>query len=165
MKKLLFICGPNGVGKSTVCRALVERLPGSAYVDSDPCRVMNPFVLDDVTVPVIASNIAGMMRNYFACSYVDTVIFSYGFHGRRREVFDCVMALLADVEYQFCPLLLTCSEKENLRRMQADDRDEARIRRALEVSRAAFAGLAYPVLDVMELSVQETAESILQYIQ
>jgi len=165
MKRLVFICGPNGVGKSTLCRALVEKLPGSAYVDSDPCRVMNPFVLDDVTIPVIAANISGMMRNYFACSYVDTVIFSYGLHGRRREVFDRIMALLADVEYQFLPLLLICSEKENLRRMKTDNRDMARIHRALEVSRAAFEDLDYPVLDVTELSVEATVENVLEYIR
>ena len=164
MKNLLFICGPNGVGKSTVCRALVERLPGSAYVDSDPCRVMNPFVLDDVTIPVIEANISGMLRNYFACEYVDTVIFSYGFHGRRRDVFERVMASLEDLDYRFIPLLLTCGEEENLHRMQADGRDESRIRRALEASRAAFDGVEYPRIDVTDLTVKETAEEILKYL-
>jgi len=62
VKKLMFVCGPNGIGKTTLCTELVNRRPGTAYVDSDPCRLMNPFVLDDVTIPVIAQNIAGMIR-------------------------------------------------------------------------------------------------------
>ena len=88
MKKLLFICGPNGVGKTTVCRYIVENKSNTAYVDSDACRLLNPFVLDDVTIPVISKNISDMIRNYLNCEYVDTVLFSYGFHGRRKEVFD-----------------------------------------------------------------------------
>ena len=88
MKKLLFICGPNGVGKTTVCRHIVEHTPNTAYVDSDACRLINPFVLDDATIPVIAQNISDMIRNDLQCDYVDTVLFSYGFHGRRKEAFE-----------------------------------------------------------------------------
>ena len=33
MKRLIFICGPNGVGKSTTCRRLNEKLFHSAQVE------------------------------------------------------------------------------------------------------------------------------------
>ena len=164
MKKFLFVCGPNGIGKTTVCRRLVELREGTAYVDSDPCRLMNPFVLDDITIPVIARNIAGMMRNYWDCPYVDTVVFSYGFHGRRREVFEAVLREIADVEYIFLPVLLECSEEENVRRMQKDERDPARIRRALEASRSAFADTDYPRIDVTCYTVDETAEALMKLL-
>jgi len=165
MKKLLFICGPNGVGKTTVCRHIVEHTPNTAYVDSDACRLINPFVLDDVTIPVIAKNISDMIRNYLQCDYVDTVLFSYGFHGRRKEVFDQILASLCDLEYRFCPVLLRCEEDENIRRMLQDGRDAARIRRGIEQSRKAFADVDYQTLDVTHLNVADTAEEILKMFQ
>lgn len=165
MKKLLFICGPNGIGKTTVCRKLVETTLHTAYVDSDACRLMNPFVLDDVTIPVIASNIAGMIRQYLQCEYVETVVFSYGFHGRRKEVFRLVMDQLIDVSYEFVPVLLLCEEEENLRRMGADGRDSERIRRALEYSRKAFEDVDYPKLDITGMTVDETVAAVLKQLQ
>lgn len=161
MKNLLFICGPNGIGKTTICKQLVRQLPNSAYVDSEPCRLMNPFVLNDDTIPTIRKNISDLIRNYFHCPAVQTVIFSYGFHGRRKEIFDGVLQDLADMEYRFIPLLLTCAAEENVRRMMCDGRDAARIQRALEVSRQAFAGVEYPQIDITALSVEDAVSSIL----
>lgn len=175
-KTLVFLCGPNGIGKTTIGMALMRRLPGSAYVDTDPCRTMNPAALDDVTIPTIAANIACLIRNYLWCDALETVIFSYGFHGRRREVFDAVMRALAGgpampgepalagVPFDFLPLLLTCDEAENVRRMRADGRDPERIQRALEHSRPAYAGVDYPRIDITRLSAEEAAAAILVHL-
>lgn len=162
MKTLLFLCGPNGIGKTTICKEIVRQLPRSAYVDSDPCRFMNPFVLDDATIPTIAKNISDLIRNYLNCPAVDTVIFSYGFHGRRKEVFQRVMDSLSDTPHRFVPFLLWCSEEENLRRMTADGRSPERVRTTLEQSRKSFDDLDYPVIDITELSVFEAAQEILK---
>jgi energy-coupling factor transporter ATP-binding protein EcfA2 len=161
VKRLLFICGSNGIGKTTICKHLVRQLPNSAYVDSEPCRLMNPFVLNDETIPTIRKNISDLIRNYFQCPAVQTVIFSYGFHGRRREIFDGVLQDIADMEYNLIPLLLTCSEEENIRRMCCDHRDAERIQRALQVSRQAFAGVGYPQIDITELSIEDAVSRIL----
>lgn len=161
MKNLLFLCGPNGIGKTTICKEIVQQLPHSAYVDSDPCRVMNPFVLDDQTIPTIFKNIGGLLRNYLTCPVVDTVIFSYGFHGRRREVFEAVFAELSGIEYRFVPFLLCCGETENRRRMMADHRNPERMQSALEESRKAFDGVPYPQIDITDLSAPDAAKTIL----
>ena len=57
MKKLIVIIGPNGVGKSTAAKKIVEQNPRSALVDSDWCRVTNPFKLTDVTKETVKENI------------------------------------------------------------------------------------------------------------
>ncbi|MDT8719180.1 hypothetical protein IAI10_21240 [Clostridium sp. 19966] len=64
MKNILFLCGSNGIGKTTICKEIVEQLPNSAYVDSDPCRFMNPFVLNDDTIPTIAKNFKGITKSF-----------------------------------------------------------------------------------------------------
>jgi 2-phosphoglycerate kinase len=110
MKNLLFICGPNGIGKTTICKEIIRKLPNSAYVDSDPCRLMNPFVLNNEPIPTIAKNISDLIINYMDCPVIETVIFSYGFHGRRKEVFEKVMKAVSERNFNFIPFLLVCSE-------------------------------------------------------
>ena len=162
MKNILFLCGPNGIGKTTICKCILSLLPGSAYVDSDGCRMMNPFVLDDGTIPTIAKNISGLIGNYLACDSVQTVILSYGFHGRRKEVFDRVMGALPLCEIRFLPFQLICGEEENLRRLKAGGRNTDRIKRALEVSRKAYEEIEYPEVDITELSANAAAKRIIR---
>lgn len=49
MKQLIVIIGSNAVGKTTTVKCMVGKLPQTAYVDSDWCRCMNPFLLRDIT--------------------------------------------------------------------------------------------------------------------
>ncbi|WP_035287832.1 AAA family ATPase [Clostridium sp. KNHs214] len=161
MKNILFLCGPNGIGKTTICKEIIKQLPNSAYVDSDPCRVMNPFVLNDDTIPTIAKNISDLLINYLQCPVVNTVVFSYGFHGRRREVFQRILLEISKNEHDFIPFLLWCSEEENINRMNADNRSANRIKRTLNESRKAFDSVTYPKLDITNLSVSEVAKTII----
>lgn len=157
MKNILFLCGPNGIGKTTICKEIIKQLPNSAYVDSDPCRVMNPFVLNDDTIPTIVKNISNLIVNYLKCPIVNTVIFSYGFHGRRREVFQRVLSEISQIEHEFIP----CSEEENINRMNLNNRSPDRIQRTLNESRKAFDNIDYPKLDITNLSISEAAKTII----
>lgn len=162
MKNLLFICGPNGIGKTTICKEIIRKLPNSAYVDSDPCRHMNPFILDGETIPTIAKNISDLIINYIDCPVIETVVFSYGFHGRRREVFEKVMQAVSKRHFNLIPFLLTCSEKENIKRMDMDNRSLERKQRAIEESRKAFDDIIYPSIDITDFSVSKAAEEIIK---
>lgn len=161
MKNLLFLCGPNGIGKTTISREIVRILPNSAYVDSDWCRIMNPFVLNDDTITVISNNISSMILSYFSCPLVKTVIFSYGFHGRRKEVFENVVSKVSEFPYNFIPYLLWCDEEENIRRMKIDGRSEEQVERTINQSRKAFCGIAYKKIDITEMSVNQAAKFII----
>ena len=165
MKRLILILGPNGVGKSSVSLALLQALPHSAYVDSDWCRMMNPPPTTAGELTAVRHNLLALMRNYFECPGIETVIFPYGFHGHRRQLFTQLLdALRRDIRFLLCPVVLECSEAENLRRMRADGRDEARIARALDNSRGIYENEPYPRLDVTDLTVAETAERILALV-
>lgn len=161
MKNILFLCGPNGIGKTTICKEIIKQLPNSAYVDSDPCRIMNPFVLNNDTIPTIAKNISDLLINYLNCPVVNTVVFSYGFHGRRGEVFERIVSETSKMEHNFIPLLLWCSEEENIRRMNVDNRSANRIQRVINESRKAFDDITYPRLDITNMSVSEATKAIL----
>ena len=123
--------------------------------------MMNPFVLNDLTIPTISQNISGMILNYFECPLVQTVVFSYGFHGRRREVYDRVMDRISAYPYRFIPYLLWCQERENIKRMRMDNRCAERIQRTMTESRKAFEGVAYPQIDITDMSALQAARTIL----
>ena len=57
MKQLIVIIGPNGVGKTTTAKKIVEQYENVAYVDSDWCRVMNPFAFTESTKDTITENV------------------------------------------------------------------------------------------------------------
>ena len=137
------------------------QLPNTAYVDSEPCRFMNPFVLSNETIPTIAKNISGLIINYMDCPIINNIVFTYGFHGRRKEVFEIVMSNLSKIEYNFIPFLLWCSEKENVKRMHDDNRSILRIQRTINESRKVFDDVSYPKIDITNLSVFESAKHII----
>jgi cytidylate kinase len=163
MKRLILICGPNGVGKTTACRQLLEVMNHSAYVDSDWCRAMNPFAFDEETIGIIEANITGLMANYFQSSFIEDVIFQYGLHGPRKRILDDIMDELRSrgIAFRFCPVILTCDLEENIQRMKGDGRDDARIRRAVENTRGIYAAYDYPTIDTTALSVSETVDAII----
>lgn len=166
MKRLILVCGPNGVGKTTACQSLLEALARSAYIDSDWCRMMNPFAFDAETTEIVRANIAALMTNYFQSSAIENVIYSYGFHGPRQRIFQGVRHDLdvSGVSYQFCPILLECSLQEQRRRLVASGRDSARIERAIRNTRHIYSACAHPAVDTTDLSVSQTVERILSVL-
>jgi cytidylate kinase len=164
MKKLIFIHGPNGVGKSTLCKALLASLPNSAWVESEWCRMTNPFAFTEEYIQITERNMTFLLRSYLECSTLDFVIFNYGFHGPRKQIFDNVISNLSDIDYQFVPITITCSYEENKLRMIKDGRDEERIKRALVV-RGIYEGLGYPVVDTTHLTVEETVDKVIDIVE
>jgi cytidylate kinase len=57
MKTFIFIHGPNGIGKSTVCKAVHQRLMHSAWLESEWCRMTNPFLWNDEMISLTTQNI------------------------------------------------------------------------------------------------------------
>ena len=84
MKQLIVIVGPNGIGKSTSAMKFVEMYPESALVDSDWCRVMNPFPLTEITKETVIENLYCLLRNYLLCEEIQNVVFVHGWHGGRK---------------------------------------------------------------------------------
>jgi len=125
--------------------------------------MINPFVLNEETIPLTIGNISGMLSSYLTCNWVDYVVFPYGFHGARQQIWTAVQRNLAEVPHRFIPITLTCSLQENTDRMKRDRRDAARIQRAL-ASRNLYDSLPYPTIDSTKLSVNETADKVIAIV-
>lgn len=164
MKYLILINGPNGVGKSTACELLHQRLPHSSWLESEWCRSINPFSFTPETELLVVNNMSMLLRNYLRCSLVNYVIFSYGFHGPRKLIFEKLLHNLQDIEFTLLPITLICSEVENARRMTQDGRDAERIQRALIQTRPLYENPENPAIDTTHLTVEETVDEILKIL-
>lgn len=166
MKRLIIIVGPNAVGKSTTARKLVEQYQRSAFVDSDWCRVMNPFTLTEITKKTVIENMYCLLRNYLICAEIDTVVFTYSWHGGRKEIYDRVIEQLqkAEIEFQENIIILKCSEPENRKRALSDNRDEKRVERGMKNTFSFYDEFDYPCIDTTSMTVMEVVEQVWRLI-
>lgn len=164
--KLIVIIGPNGVGKSSVAKSLLTRQLQSAFVDSDWCRVINPFPFTDRTKELVTDNIYCLLRNYLQCKDIDYVIFTYGFHGKRKAIFDEVLHRLEKekINFECFMIILKCSLDENIRRMIEDGREENRIQRGIDNTFHFYNRYDYPTIDTTELEIDQAAERIAEIV-
>ena len=49
-------------------------------------------------------NITSLLLNYLSCDYIEYIIFSYGFHGLRKQIFDKVITNISIFPYEFLPV-------------------------------------------------------------
>lgn len=166
MKRLILILGPNGVGKSTASAELLRLLPGSAYIDSDTLRMTHPAEFTEDSIALQKANILAVMRNYFASSFIENVIFPYGLHGHRQKLLE---ELLSELHHDFTvslfPIILVCNEEENIRRMESDGRNKEQIKRAIEKTRAIYDNIAYPKINTTHLTPEQTAHELIRHMQ
>ena len=120
--------------------------------------------MNEATISLTIANMTQMLHSYLSCSWLDYVIFSYGFHGARQQIWDTVHADLQDIPHTFVPITLTCDEEENVARMTRDGRDHARIQRAI-ATRALYDALPYPVIDTTHLTVEQAADRVIEIVQ
>lgn len=162
MKELIVIIGPNGVGKTTTAKTIIEQYKNVAYVDSDWCRVMNPFDFSEATKETVIENIYCLLRNYLFCDDINTVVFTYGWHGVRKEIYERVIIKLKNdnIEFKETIIILRCSKEENIKRAVADGRDEARIKRGMKTTFSYYDVFDYPRIDTTDMTPLEVAQQI-----
>ncbi len=84
-KKLIFICGPNGVGKSSTGRELITFIENSAFVDSDLCALRNPFINTE-GIDIGRQFMQFMLTKYLESQLYENIIWAYGFHGHIKAL-------------------------------------------------------------------------------
>ena len=166
MKKLILIIGPNGVGKTTTATVLLQKLSKCAYVDADWCRAINPFPFTDATKYAVSQNIYSLFKNYLVCEDIEYIIFPYGFHGERKQIFEQVINKLREdsILFEACPIILKCCKEENIKRAIKDGRDMQRIERGIKNTFAFYEEYTYPNLDSTYLQPNQVAEKIIEIL-
>src|SRR5690348_1234235 len=86
MKKVVFINGTMGVGKTATCGELGKLLPHNVFLDGDWCWQMRPFVVTEETKAMVRGNIIHLLNSFLACSAFEHVMFCWVMH--TQEILD-----------------------------------------------------------------------------
>jgi adenylate kinase family enzyme len=106
---LIFIAGAPGVGKSTVARSLMDRLPDTVWLDGDDLWRMSPFRVDETTTAMVERNIAAVLREFLQGGF-RYVVLSWVLH--RQDIVDRIIGGLDDLPHDFHHFALVCDETE-----------------------------------------------------
>lgn len=160
-KHLYLIGGTMGVGKTTTCRILKEKLDRSVFLDGDWCWDMHPFTVNDETKAMVTDNICHQLNNFLHCSELEHIIFCWVMH--EQSIID---SLLARLDLRGCAVhvvSLVCSEAALRARLQRDIEAGIRTKDVLERSIARlplYALVKGTKLDVSDLTPSEAAETL-----
>lgn len=150
-----------GVGKTTVCKILKNKLKNCVFLDGDWCWDMHPFVVNNETKAMVMGNIRHMLNAFLKCSVYDNVVFCWVMHEK------CIIDdILSGLDISGCEVLtisLICTEKALEARLAIDAANGIREKSVIErsVKRLPLYGALDTIkIDVSEISAEEAAEAI-----
>jgi AAA domain len=161
VKKVVFINGTMGVGKTATCRELRKLLPRNVFLDGDWCWEMRPFVVTEETTTMVRGNIIHLLNSFLACSEFEHVIFCWVMH--TQEILDDLLGALnldGHAVYRFTLMSNETSLADRLNRdVDAGLRDLEVVSRAIERLRL-YDALDTMKIDVSAITARQAAERI-----
>jgi broad-specificity NMP kinase len=165
MKRLIFIGGTMGIGKTTVSQVLKKEMSQSVFLDGDWCWDMSPFIVNEETKAMVMDNICYLLNNYLQCSQYENVIFCWVMH--EQAIID---EILSRLDLSFCHVYvfsLICSKEKLEANIQKDicqgKRQKDVLKRSLErLSCYEFLNTIH--IDTTFLTVNETVSQIKEMI-
>lgn len=124
MKKIYIVGGTMGVGKSTVCRILKEKLDNSAFLDGDWCWDSHPFQVTDETKRMVMQNICFLLNQFIRCTAYENVIFCWVMH--EQSIIDEILRGIDGSNCRINVISLVCREEELRERLLEDVEAEKR---------------------------------------
>lgn len=132
MKNLYMIGGTMGVGKTTICQKLKQKLNNCVFLDGDWCWDSDPFQVTDETKNMALNNICFLLNQYIKCSAYENIVFCWVMHEQ-----DIINHILNNIDTNNCNIKnisLIC-DKETLRiRLMKDVEDGIRKEDVIERS-------------------------------
>lgn len=163
MKKLYLIGGTMGVGKTTVCQILKQKLEQAVFLDGDWCWDAHPFQVNEETKAMVMDNICYLLNNFLSCSAYRNIIFCWVMH--EQSIVDSILSRLCLEDCEVKNVSLICSREALSRRLEKDIRAGIRQRDVLERSvdrLKLYRTLNTVKVDVSEISAEEAAERIME---
>lgn len=166
MKKLIFIGGPMGVGKTSVSKKLQEKLNKCVYLDGDWCWFTNPWILTESTKNMVIKNIAYLLNNYIECPDYDNVILSWVLYD--NQIINDIKSRIKDSNYDFYNISLIASENILIGRLN-DDLNKGIRSEKIVIERSLERLKHYPYVDSIKidtslLSIDEICDKLLNII-
>ncbi len=161
MKKLIFVGGSMGVGKTATCRALQRLLPRCVFLDGDWCWDMQPFTVTEETKAMVLRNIHFLLNSFLACSELESVLFCWVMD--EQSILDAVLDGLDTQDCLVRVVYLTCTPEALQQRLQQDVAAGLRTQDVIGRSLARLQkiqALAQKKLDTTDLSAEQAAAEL-----
>ena len=160
-KRLLFVNGTMGAGKSATCAALLKQMQPAVFLDGDWCWDADPFQVTPETKRMVLDNIVYLLNSFLHCSAYENVLFCWVMHEQR--ILDHLLQRLDTAGCAVKAVSLLCDEATLRERLGGDIRRGLRRADVLERSLARLP--LYPRLATIKIetsgkSVRAVAEEI-----
>lgn len=160
MQKLYIITGPAGVGKSTISRALAEKLDKSVLIEGDEiyAHVIGGYVSawkEGNHLEVFWKVCIDMIKRYLEYGY--DVVFNYIINPKDVKN---IQEAVKDVETKFVVLL---TDAETLLKRDAERPEDCQMKDRCLVLLNSFKNKGYEekyILETTKISVEEAVESV-----
>lgn len=166
MKNLFLIGGTMGVGKTTTCRILEQKLNNSVLLDGDWCWDMHPFQVTEETKRMVVENICFLLNSFIRCSAYENIVFCWVMH--QQAIIDDILSRLETDNCKIHTISLVCGEQALRVRLKKDVdagiREEDVIQRSIE-RLPLYDTLKTDKIDVSEIGPEEAANLILSITQ
>ena len=163
MKNLFLVGGTMGIGKTTTCRILEQKLNHSVFLDGDWCWDMHPFQVTEETKRMVVENICFLLNNFIRCSAYENIVFCWVIH--RQAILDDILSRLDTSDCSIHANSLVCSEQALRDRLQKDVsagiREEEVIQRSI-ARLPLYDKLGTDKIDVSKIGPEEAADLIVR---
>ena len=166
MKNLFLIGGAMGVGKTSVCRILKQKLNNTVFLDGDWCWDSDPFQVTEETKSMVMDNICYLLNNFLRCSAYDNVIFCWVMH--EQNIIDQILSKIDTQNCNVQKFSLICDEETLKNRLQLDIKNGIRSTGVIERSLARlkyYQNLDTVKVDTDNKNPNEVAEEILKILE
>jgi broad-specificity NMP kinase len=89
MKRLIFISGTMGTGKTTISELLLKELNNSVFLDGDWCWNINPFIVNDENKNMVINNICFLLNSFINNRNIENIIFCWVMN--KQEIIDTLI--------------------------------------------------------------------------
>ena len=163
MKQVYLIGGTMGVGKTTTCRLLKEKLDNSVFLDGDWCWDMHPFIVNEETRKMVIENIVFLLNQFIHCSAYQHIIFGWVMH--EQSILDDIIRQLDLSDCRLHAVSLVCSPEALKARLQRDI--DAGLRQPDVLDRSIprlplYDRLKTTKIDVSDCSPEQAAEQMIR---
>ncbi|MCI2161862.1 MAG: AAA family ATPase [Oscillospiraceae bacterium] len=163
MKNVFLIGGTMGVGKTTTCQIIKNKLNNCAFLDGDWCWDMHPFQVTDETKQMVIENICFLLNNFIKCSAYENIVFCWVMH--EQSIIDDIISRLDTVNCKTHLISLVCDKQALFSHLKKDIdagiRTEDVIRRSMD-RMPLYENLSTHKVDVSKINAEQAANIIIQ---
>jgi lipopolysaccharide biosynthesis glycosyltransferase len=161
-KTLYMVAGTMGVGKSSVCKAMLGHLKKAVFLDGDWCWYGKEWIVNDSTKAMVIENITFLLNQFIHEESYENIVFCWVMDV--QSIWDEILSRLDLASTQVVCCSLVCSP-EQLERNILDDVAKG-YRKAAQVQASLERLDHYNYLDAMQLdisgmSLDEAARQVL----